>query len=164
MKEEWKSVLGFEEYFEISNLGRLKRKMYYRYNFKNGKHEKIKCNRIVTPTKDRGYLKVNLSVNGKRYLRYIHRLVAEVFITNPKKYKEVNHKDSNPSNNCVDNLEWCDRKYNINYMIKHQEEIKEKHEQRMELLENILFGIENGDIKDVNQVKEMIDEDLLGDY
>ena len=45
----------------------------------------------------------------------VHRIVAETFINNPNNYKYVNHKDENPSNNCVTNLEWCTQKYNINY-------------------------------------------------
>ena len=163
MKEIWKPVLGFEEYFEISNLGNLKRKMFYRRNWQ-GKMVKVNTNKIVKPTKDRGYLKINLSVNGKRYLKYIHRLVAEAFIPNPNNYKEVNHIDSNPSNNCVDNLEWCNRKYNINYMLKHQEQIKDRHEKRIETLENIFYGIELGNITNIKQVKDLIDENLLNEY
>lgn len=46
---------------------------------------------------------------------YVHRLVANNFIENPEHLPVVNHKDENPLNNCVDNLEWCSQKYNINY-------------------------------------------------
>ena len=44
-----------------------------------------------------------------------HRFIAELFIPNPNNLPQVNHKDENPLNNCVDNLEWCDCKYNSNY-------------------------------------------------
>ena len=62
-----------------------------------------------------GHLKVTLrSIDGtKNYL--VHRLVATHFIPNPNNLPEVNHKDECKTNNCVDNLEWCDRKYNANY-------------------------------------------------
>lgn len=113
---------------------------------------------------DRGYLKLHLKINGKRKTKYIHRLVAEAFIPNPKKYKEVNHIDSNPSNCNVNNLEWCDRSYNIKYMQKHQNEIKERNEMRIEILENIYYGIDNGIITTVEEVKKIIDKNLLENY
>lgn len=163
MQEVWKPVLGLEEYLEVSNLGRLKRKVIYIRNWRSNKI-KVKVDRILKPTLDRGYYKIALSINGKRYLKYIHRMVAEAFIPNPNNYREVNHKDSNASNNRVENLEWCDRKYNLNYMIKHQNEIKERHERRIETLENIFYGIELGYINNIKQVKELIDENLLNEY
>ena len=60
-----------------------------------------------------GYLKVNLFKNKKRRHEYVHRLVARTFIPNPQDFKIVYHKDTNPANNCADNLEWCDQRYNI---------------------------------------------------
>lgn len=63
-----------------------------------------------------------------------------------------------------ENLEWCDRKYNIDYMLNHQEQIKDRHERRMEMLENIYYGIELGSIKNIEQVKDIIDEKLLNEY
>lgn len=62
-----------------------------------------------------GYESVKVLCNGKRKHFKIHRLVATVFLPNPQNLPEVNHKDENPSNNCVDNLEWCSHKYNMNY-------------------------------------------------
>ena len=52
---------------------------------------------------------------GIRKQEYVHRLVAMAFLENPHNYTEVNHKDECKTNNCVDNLEWCDHYYNINY-------------------------------------------------
>ena len=62
-----------------------------------------------------GYLTVGLHRNGKRYRKYIHRLVAEAFIPNPLNMPQVNHKDEDKSNNYVENLEWCTAEYNSNH-------------------------------------------------
>lgn len=70
---------------------------------------------ISTSLDEKGYVKVSLWVNKKVKTLKIHRLVAKYFIPNPYNYKEVNHKDEDKTNNCVSNLEWCNRKYNVNY-------------------------------------------------
>ena len=62
-----------------------------------------------------GYKMIRLQINGKRPHYLIHRLVALTFITNPNNYPVINHIDKNRQNNCVENLEWCTRKYNMNY-------------------------------------------------
>lgn len=56
-----------------------------------------------------------LSVNKKQKRLYIHRLVAEAYLNDYNENFDVNHKDENKENNCINNLEMCDRKYNINY-------------------------------------------------
>ena len=67
----------------------------------------------------RGYRAVCLyNSEGKMVHKYVHRFVAEAFIPNPNILPEVNHIDENKANNSVDNLEWCDRKYNNNYGSK----------------------------------------------
>lgn len=61
------------------------------------------------------YRFVTLFKDGKGRSYSVHRLVAEAFIPNPDNLPEVNHKDEDPANNHVDNLEWCTRQYNIDY-------------------------------------------------
>ena len=112
MKEEWKDIKGYEGLYQISNLGRIK-------SLKNNKGNYREKIRNSNPGKD-GYIRINLYSNHKSKPFYIHRLVAEYFIPNTNNYKEINHKDENKSNNRVDNLEWCDRKYNINYGTRAQ--------------------------------------------
>ena len=56
-----------------------------------------------------------MALNGKRRTEKVHRLVALAFIENPNNLPQVNHKDENKLNCNVDNLEWCDAKYNCNY-------------------------------------------------
>ena len=58
---------------------------------------------------------VHLCKNNQCKWFRVHRLVAEAFIPNPNNYSEVNHKDENKENNHLNNLEWCSRKYNMNY-------------------------------------------------
>lgn len=101
--EIWLPVVGFEGLYEISNMGRVKSLKYDK--------EKI----LKQDKNNNGYLKVCLFKEGKRKYFQTHRLVAIAFLENPNNYPCVNHKDENPSNNCVDNLEWCDAKYNTNY-------------------------------------------------
>ena len=105
MKEEiWKSIEGYPNY-EVSNLGNVRSLNYHREN-------KIK---FLNPYVSNGYQIVSLCKDGKQKRFLVHRLVAQAFISNPNNHPEVNHKDENKQNNCVDNLEWCTREYNINY-------------------------------------------------
>jgi hypothetical protein len=60
-----------------------------------------------------GYLRLNLSKEGRPRKEYVHRLVARAFLPNPLGLGYVNHKDANPQNNSVNNLEWCDQRENI---------------------------------------------------
>lgn len=115
MKEEiWCYIKGYEGLYEVSDKGRVR-------SLKFGKE------RILKPGRNQqGYLVVCLCKNGERETYRIHRLVAQTFTPNPDNLPEVNHKDENKENNSVQNLEWCDRKYNINFGTRNQR-ISEKH-------------------------------------
>ena len=65
-----------------------------------------------------GYKQVQIMRKGKRYTRYVHRLVAECFIPNPDNLPEINHKDGDKNNNSVDNLEWCNHSENLIHAYK----------------------------------------------
>lgn len=68
--------------------------------------------------KSNGYSVVNLTKDGKHKTFTVHRLVAEAYLRKPLGATEVNHKDENKNNNCVNNLEWCNHAYNMNYSKK----------------------------------------------
>ena len=114
---EWRTVKGFEGVYEVSNLGVVKSLGRYE-NGHTGKKYSTTYYRKEKTLKQclrKGYPFVCLRKDGKTYNKSVHRLVAEAFIPNPSNLSEVNHKDENPLNNNVENLEWCDRKYNNNY-------------------------------------------------
>ena len=104
MKEVWKDIKNYEGLYQISNFGRIKSL--------HCKNEKI-IKQILTKTCK--YYTVGLYKNKKRKTLLVHRLVAQAFIPNPNNLVEVNHKDENKLNNCVDNLEWCSHIYNMKY-------------------------------------------------
>lgn len=82
----------------------------------NGSILNTKTNKLLkTNTNWFGYTMVILFKEGKPKRVRLHRLLAIHFIKNPKpeSFNIVNHKDGNPSNNQLDNLEWCDQKHNI---------------------------------------------------
>lgn len=113
--EIWKEVEGFEAFYHISNLGRIKKLKRDVYS-KNGRFlrrdpEKLNKNHI---NKKRGnYYLTDLAVKGKRKSFWLHRLIAIHFIPNPQKKKYVNHIDGNPQNNAIENLEWVTNMENI---------------------------------------------------
>lgn len=121
MREEWAPIIGYEGTYEVSNMGRV-RSLRRLNNYRNraGKNDqRVIGGRIMRPQKQKtGYLFVALSKDGKAKAFRIHRLVAAAFVDNPHGLPEVNHIDEDKTNNCADNLEWCDHSYNNSYGSK----------------------------------------------
>ena len=96
---QWRIISGFPNY-SVSNTGVI---------------INTKKNKTITIYTRKGYCLVKLSSNNKAVEKKVHRLVAEAFIPNPNNYDCINHKDENPLNNNVENLEWCNHSYNNTY-------------------------------------------------
>lgn len=116
MKEIWKDVVQFEGYYQVSNLGNVKRlRTEVQSCLKHHNGTKIVKERNLTKKIQNKYYSVHLCKNGKSKTIRVHRLVAQAFIPNPNNLPQINHKDENKLNNSADNLEWCTCKYNQNY-------------------------------------------------
>lgn len=115
MEEIWKDIKGYEGLYQVSNLGRVRsieRTIKHKSTYGGLYHIR---GQILKLKQDKGYLRIGLKKDNIKKYYSIHRLVAEAFIPNPHNYAQINHKDENPKNNEVNNLEWCTAKYNINY-------------------------------------------------
>lgn len=101
--EIWKTIQDYGGLYQVSNTGKVRDlKNHIKSVYKNNK----------------GYVCLSLYYNGKTYHPTVHRLVAKAFIPNPNNYEQVNHKDCNKENNSVENLEWCNQRYNYDEGMK----------------------------------------------
>ena len=99
MEEIWKDVDGYGNLYQVSNTGKVRNK----------------SKQLSPAICSDGYARVVLRKNNSRKLHYVHRMVATAFIPNERNLPVVNHKNQDRSNNYVDNLEWCEQKYNATY-------------------------------------------------
>lgn len=99
----WKSVVGYEGLYEVSNLGSVRT------------CEGNNVKQSISQKPNTCYKTVWLKKDGTGKSHYVHRLVAEAFIANPDRLPIVNHRDEDGTNNRVDNLEWCTNEYNLAY-------------------------------------------------
>ncbi len=117
--EIWKNVVGFEEQYEISNLGNLRSKERFVKHWRGGER-KYKSNFKNIRLNDKGYFRCNLKNEGKRYDFTIHRLVALTFIPNAENKPQVNHINGIKTDNRVENLEWCNQSENVTHAVKNR--------------------------------------------
>ena len=105
MEEEWRDIKGYEGLYQVSNLGRVRSLDRY-VQTKKGNKSFHKGKILIGTDTGHGYMKVSLLYNGRRKSVFVHRLVAEAFIPNPKNKPEVNHINCIKNDNRVVNLEW----------------------------------------------------------
>lgn len=124
--ETWRPVVGWEDLYEISDHGQVRSVECDTIRYKKGKPTTYHKRQQLRKQKRaaNGYMLVCLHRDSTEKTCLVHRLVAEAFIPNPDNLPEVNHKDTCKSNNNIENLEWCDRLYNVNYA-----DAREKHTQ-----------------------------------
>lgn len=104
--EVWKNIINYEDYYQVSNFGNVK-SLDRIVNKPNGISYLRKGKPCKQSKSNLGYMTVGFTVNNKKVNKYVHRLVAEAFITNMNNYPQVNHIDCDKTNNRLYNLEWC---------------------------------------------------------
>ena len=107
-----KDIPGYEGLYAVTSCGKVwghKRKKFLKPDMRGN-----------------GYLYVGLCKNNIVHKYNIHQLVAITYLPNPDNLPQINHKDENKLNNCLQNLEWCDAKYNCNYGTRTERAIQDK--------------------------------------
>ena len=112
---EWRDIEGYEGLYKVSEYGDVM-SMNYRHTGEK---------RLISKAKNNsGYIFVTLWKNGNHKTVLVHRLVATAFCEGADYFPEVNHIDEDKTNNHYSNLEWCSRKYNINYGTRNEKQAK----------------------------------------
>ena len=109
IKEIWRPTYKYSKFYEISNLGNVR------------SYVKGAIPYLLSPFQTKqGYwvIKLGFGEVGKQSHFTIHRLKATAFIPNPNKYKCINHKDGDKSNNDLSNLEWCSHSQNYRHAVE----------------------------------------------
>jgi hypothetical protein len=102
-QELWKDIIDYETFYQVSNFGNV-RSLDRIVSKPNGISYMRKGKLCVQSKSNLGYMTVGFTVNNKKVNKYVHRLVAEAFISNPQNKPCVNHIDCNSSNNHISNL------------------------------------------------------------
>lgn len=108
--EVWKDIVGYEGLYQVSDKGRVRSVD----RITTGSRRRTIKGKILKQWRNEfGYWMVDLSKDGEAKTTRVHRLIAQAFIGNPCGKPCINHKDGNPWNNSVDNLEWCTQAENV---------------------------------------------------
>ena len=112
-----KPVKGYEGYYEVDQFGRVYSVDRLIPVNDNGRqyNKALGRKQMKQNMHSKGYKVVSLTKDGKTKTVFVHRIVAEAFISNEDNLPMVNHKDEDKTNNFVENLEWCTAKYNRSY-------------------------------------------------
>lgn len=165
MEEIWKDAVGWEGYYQISNMGRV-RSIDRIIKITGHGYRKIKGRILITRHDKDGYLVVNLRCAARNMDKMCkcHRLVAEAFIPKIEGKDSIDHINSIRDDNRVENLRWCTNKENINFPIARKNRsiaVKNSYYKCPELRK-----IRSRDIGYLNCIKVRVlkDGERLGDF
>ena len=111
--EKWMPVVGYENYYKVSNYSNIKRLERFKNN--NGGLVKVPELILKQQITKKGYKTISISLNSKKKTLFVHRLVAMAFIPNPNNLPQVNHINEDKTYNSFQNLEWCTNRQNITH-------------------------------------------------
>jgi hypothetical protein len=145
MDNTWKAVNGYEGLYFVNRNGNVMSALFGRFKI-------LKSGQDIM-----GYPRVVLTKNKIQKTIRVHRLVAEAFIQKVDGKTYINHKDGNKLNNCVDNLEWCTQKENVNHAIKTGLTSSQKDDlhSRARIVLNLQNGVFYGTIKEAAKAMNM---------
>ncbi len=112
-KEVWKDVVGYEDRYQVSNMGRLRSKDIVLHK-SDGKTE-LRRGKVLSLNKNTNGYYTHLMSNGVNFVRKnipIHRLVAMAFIPSPLNKPNIDHINTIRTDNRVENLRWCTQSEN----------------------------------------------------
>jgi hypothetical protein len=140
--DEWRGVVGWEEFYEVSPTGLIRNKTT----------KKVRKHRV----EKLGYCSVDLWNHNCMKRLKVHRMVAMAYLSNPDNKPQVNHKDGNKENNSVDNLEWCTAKENSAHAYKKGLSVSVKGERhgRVKLTDLEAYFIRYGGLSNNEAAKE----------
>lgn len=143
MTEVWKPVVGYEDYYIVSNLGNVMsvpREV-------NGRQLK---SRLMRQRHDKdGYMLVNLYKGNQLATHKVHRLVASAFLDGRSEL-QVNHKNGIKDDNRAENLEWVTKKQNMEHAVELGLMVRGEKHPNAKLTEG-----------DVRSIRRLIDQGIL---
>lgn len=109
--KQWRFIPGYEDHYMVSDCGMIK-SVARNIQYKDGRNKSLPEKILSLKDNGNGYLFCSLWKQGIGVDFFVHRIVGAVFIPNPNNYATLNHKNLNPKDNRVENLEWCTQSYN----------------------------------------------------
>ena len=110
--ETWRPVLGYEGSYSVSSLGNVRSEPRV-VRHPNSGFIRLRGKLLKQSTVTFGYKSVDLSIDGVATQRLVHSLVLEAFLGPRQGGEEACHNDSDPQNNCLQNLRWDSRSGNF---------------------------------------------------